>query len=321
MRQVFIGGCDRSGTTLLGAMLGAAEGAVTTPESQFKKGLLVNFDWPESVNLAHIEAAFRHVQQAERFRVWDLHVDQADYLAAHPEYSYRNLLQWIVQEYGKQKLDKTRVDTWIDHDPQNFQIHNQLKQHFPDAKFIHIVRDGRAIAASVMPLDWGPNTVLKAAQFWQKNVALGLAAEKALAEDVVQVRYEDLVSEPEATLRRLCGFAGLTFNMDMLTSSGFAVPGITENQHRLVGKAVDDSRVNAWRKQLTQRQIEQFEAEAMPLMKQLGYKPLSLPEKPANAFERLIQGVNELVLKQVRRKRHKQRYARVLAEIEAKQGS
>ena len=46
---------------------------------------------------------------------------------------------------------------WVDHTPVNLKFFMHLVKHYERAKFIHIVRDGRAVASSVIPLEWGPN--------------------------------------------------------------------------------------------------------------------------------------------------------------------
>ena len=65
------------------------------------------------------------------------------------------------------------------------------------------------MAASLLPLDWGPNNTLHAAEYWLAHTAPGLAAESELgAERVLRVKYEDLVSQPESALQRIASFAG-----------------------------------------------------------------------------------------------------------------
>jgi Sulfotransferase family len=70
---------------------------------------------------------------------------------------------------------KEEADWWVDHTPTNLRFARLLTAWFPEARFIHIVRDpGRA--ASVMPLNWGPNTITEAALFWKRRMALALTS-------------------------------------------------------------------------------------------------------------------------------------------------
>ena len=98
--------------------------------------------------------------------------------------------------------------------------------------FLHIVRDGRAVAASWIPLTWGPNTVVGAARQWMMHMAGGLAAEQSLpSAQVRSVRYETLVSEPDAVMGERCARLDLPFRAAMTEGKGFQVPAYTRNQH------------------------------------------------------------------------------------------
>jgi hypothetical protein len=158
---------------------------------------------------------------------------------------------------------------------------------FPEARFIHLVRDGRAVAASLLELDWGPNNAFDAAQYWMARCAPGLAAESRLGRDrVLRVRYEDLVSETEATLRRVVSFAGLEYESGMAQGTGLRPGAYSQQQHRLVGTPPNPSRVDHWRRTLTPRQVEVFEAEAGDFLGSLGYQPLyGIRARPATRIE------------------------------------
>ena len=56
--------------------------------------------------------------------------------------------------------------------------------------FRPLIRNGRAVAASVLPFDWRPNTILKTARFWKDSVNYGLDAETFIPQRVYRVRYE-----------------------------------------------------------------------------------------------------------------------------------
>ena len=79
-----------------------------------------------------------------------------------------------------------------------------LNEEFPKAKYIHLLRDGRAVANSVLSLDWGPNTIPVAARSWVKNVSYGLAAESFFNnEKILRVKYENLTLKPIETLKNM----------------------------------------------------------------------------------------------------------------------
>jgi hypothetical protein len=184
------------------------------------------------------------------------------------------------------------------------------------ARFIHLVRDGRGVAASVIPLDWGPNTVQRAAHWWTERICYGLAAEGYLQDRALRVSFEDIVTTPEGTLRELCSFLEIPYESAMLEASGFDVPAFTRAQHHLVGEAPDPSRAVAWKSHLTTRQVEMFEALTGDLLVALGYDLQGGSSSvPVRWRERLraygIEAVRGLVINRIR---HRTRMQRSIAE-------
>lgn len=267
MKPVFIGGCHRSGTTLLGALLGAHPRCLTTPESQFKTDALEGIGVPE--NRQELLSFVQRAKRMRQLRRWEL---DPGALEIGVETRFADLLHSFVRAYGE-TVGKTSFDFWIDHTPKNIWHLSLLFSVFPDAKAIHIVRDGRAVAASVMPLDWGPNTIMASAYWWVHHVAFGLAAETQFGSDrVLRVRYEDLVVEPGRELERICNWLGVDFVDEMQRGGGFNYPGGKFRYHALIHDAPNAARANAWMKSLSDRQIESFESQTRDLLPYLGYE-------------------------------------------------
>ncbi|MFN2432180.1 MAG: sulfotransferase [Gemmatimonadota bacterium] len=273
MKAVFIGGCPRSGTTMLGAMLGAHPACVCVPEMPFKIELLRECSWagggpPRS----EIAAA---LQRHWRYRFWNVDLEDLPETGhgAAPE-RYRLTLESLVRGYAA-AVGKPQADVWVDHTPGNTRYAHTLFERFETAKMIHLVRDGRGVAASVLPLDWGPNSILHAAAWWPKNLAYGLAAEARWSEARVRrVRFEDLLVDSEAPLRSLCDFLELDFVPEMRNPTGFRVPRYTAAHHALIGGEPQRGRAEAWRQTLTAREIEIFEGLTGDLLGYLGYERL-----------------------------------------------
>jgi hypothetical protein len=277
---VLIGGCDRSGTTLLGAMLGAHSQAVCTPESQFVVEVFGRSQPASSSLLAEIS---RH----PRFKLWGIDVASRD-RDQFRQTAYPALVGLLVKRYAL-KIGKPSPTYWVDHTPSNVKYAAALFSLFPGARLVHIVRDGRAVAASLLKLRWGPSSVDKAAYFWLRNLSYGLAAEAHFGPGrVSRVRYEDLISAPEATLQRLCSFLGWDYQPRMLGGSGFAPPAYTRRQHSLVGGKPDPARIHAWAEELSPRQVEIFEAIAGDMLAYLGFAPqFGISAREMTASERL----------------------------------
>ena len=263
MRFIFIGGCPRSGTTLLGTMLGNLEGCVATPESQFKTILYEAQARGEALD-RHLEY---QIDRGHRLRSWGLtrssllRVRSNDFVACMSD---------IVSLYAsKQGITCT---AWIDHTPNNLRHAAMWLDAKPDIQFIHIIRDGRANAASVLPLDWGPNDIIRAAKWWTRKTSEGFEAARLWPQRVRVVRYEALVADPHGTVSALCQWLGLRFDGDRLFRNQVSVPNSTRSQHRLVGSPPDPTRIEAWKNQLSAEAIACFEWYAGDLLQRLGYE-------------------------------------------------
>jgi hypothetical protein len=305
MRTVFIGGHPRSGTTLLGAMIGAHSQCICTPESQFKTRVLRRLSITQKDSI-DISKAVQAIQKDWRFKIWGIDLHSLPY---HEIDSYPELIFRILKLY-REKFDKYNADIWIDHTPSNIKNANSLLALFPESKFIHIVRDGRGVAASIMPLDWGPNTIDKAARSWVKRISHYLKIESSTGEkSMLRIRFEDLVLKPAMILEGICNFLNIDYQPQMLQGQGFHVPQYTSRQHSLVGKAPDPSEVNAWERELKPRQVEIFENIAGELLISLGYQlKFGSNTKKMSGSEKLISNIQEIVRREIINKsRHRRR--------------
>jgi hypothetical protein len=268
MRPIFIGGCPRSGTTLLGTVLGAHPECCPVPESQFKVEALSGLPRDAGPELAW--RALRTALRSTRFHSWKSAREQLD-RDGGPAGSYPELIDRLVTAYVV-NAGKREAATWIDGTPSNKNFLPTLLQLFPDARAIHIVRDGRAVANSVMRRDWGPNTVITAAYWWLGHLSHGLAAEQSLPSSrITRVHYEALVRRPEDTLVGLCRWLDLEYSDRMLDSRFYTVEPRTATFNPLTRSAPREDRADAWRRSLSPRQIEIFEAESKEMLAYLGY--------------------------------------------------
>jgi hypothetical protein len=274
MRPVFVVGCQRSGSTLLGAMLGAHPEIVCVPEGQFIVDLMPGRGSGDTVDPTEI---IERITKHWRFRIWGFDLGAERPAPGEIEPTYRAAVEWLVARFAAAH-DRRDARVWVDQQPGHVFYLWRLLKHFPNAKVVHIVRDGRAVAASIMPLDWGPNEIYGAARFWQMRIGLGYAAASFLGPDQLHhLRYEDLVREPEATLGRLADFMGVAYHEDMLRGTGLSLPAFTKDQHSLVGGSLAPGRIDAWQQSLTRRQIEIFERLTSNLLAPLGYDLISSP--------------------------------------------
>lgn len=284
MKAVFVGGCPRSGTTLVGTLLAAYLDCTVTPESQFKN------EWFRYRDEATDPWDF--VTAHPRFKLWD--IDVADVPDPRPS-DIGAAVELAVGAYAN-KTGQSATSPWIDHTPSNLRFaatFDEIERW--DLRYVHIVRDGRAIANSIMPLDWGPNTAMAAGRYWAAEIGAALAAETRFPDRTMRVRYEDLLVSTDDTIAGIADFTGLSPRPGGPDLDTVHMPDYyTKNYHRLLHGGVDQTRSAAWRKELAPRQIELFEFASGELLDLLGYdSDYGVAAKPPRLAERARLGLSE----------------------------
>jgi hypothetical protein len=258
-------GVSRSGTTLLKAMLDAHSHLAIPSESYFLPQL-----WDRHGERPDRDAFVEDLTRLERVRVWG--VDPEDVRARLTERpSFAEAVQSIYQLYAESR-SKPRFG---DKTPLYMQHLDVLERAFPDARYVHIVRDGRDAALSMIAMKRKPRFNLARprglgdfACAWRREVRA--ARRFGRTHPYLELRYEDLVAEPESRLREVCAFLGLEYEPGMLEYHRREDPSLYADHPRLAQPPVRDAR--SWRKEMPPAEAELFEALAGDLLAELGYE-------------------------------------------------
>jgi hypothetical protein len=166
---------------------------------------------------------------------------------------------------------------WGDKTPLYMQSLPLLERLFPDARWVHLVRDGRDAALSFLALPEGfsgktwaqPRTAAQFAARWRSEI---LAARRLIEGRYLELRYEDLVTEPERELRGVCEHASLPWEPAMLDHTG--VSKVAEMpEHRNIAKP-PTAGLRDWRNEMSREDALAFEAVAGDLLRDVGYELL-----------------------------------------------
>jgi hypothetical protein len=191
-------------------------------------------------------------------------------LAAITRHDFHGLVDGLLRSWAS-KLGKAR---WGEKTPQHTLCWRSILSGFDNAQVIHVVRDGRDVALSYRSAFFGPKHVYPLALRWQKYVASAEEARTAMgAGAFLQVRYEDLVADPEQELRRICRFLGEEFSAAMLTfyNEDRGPRRDTRNAQNL-RRPVMSGNTAKWRSEMTQRELRIFEALAGSTLKRYSYE-------------------------------------------------
>lgn len=227
---IIIGGCGRSGTSLLLSVLSAHPGIIGIP----------------------IETMI--FSQQRRFANHKLNKVN----------HYRKLLSHI-----RMLPLKGTAYRWCEKTPRNVRFFHTINREFKGrVKLIHIIRDGRDVITSSHP-QLGENYI--STQRWIKDVRSGLSARDL--SNLCEVKYEDLVTRYESTVKHLLNFLGEPFHTDMLVfhKRTNVNKHLAFNDHQV--KEISSDSVNKWKRAVHKEVIEDFykNKEAITLLKELGY--------------------------------------------------
>ena len=275
-------GVPRSGTTLLRMMIDAHSVIAIPPETGFLPSL-ADLD-PEQ------DASRTALDIITALHTWpDFGMDAValretlDRLSPiTPADAARTFYRTYAARFKKHR--------WGDKTPTYGSSIDRIAALLPEARFIHIIRDGRDVMVSVRGVWFRPgDTVEACAEDWMTRVAqtrkLGAAVSHYL-----EVRYEALVQHPADTLDEICRFLDLGFEPQLLTYHHRAAARLDEHQARyaadgqlLVSKAdrlhnqrfvmdpPQENRIGRWKTELTEEEVARFQAVAGGWLDRLGY--------------------------------------------------
>jgi hypothetical protein len=274
-------GVSRSGTTLLKEMLDSHSQLAIPTESYFIPQL-----WDRHGRHFDTDAFRDDLTRLARVREWGVTADDVRRrLPATP--TAADGIRAIYRSYA----DARGKPRYGDKTPSYMQSLDLLERVFPDAQFVHLVRDGRDAALSFLEMRRKPRFnlarprgIASFASQWRLEVEGARELGRRVGtERYHELRYEDLVREPESELRRVTSFLGLDFEPGMLAYHAGVDAGALQDHPRLADPPTPDTR--RWQEQLSPADAQLFEAIAGPTLSALGYeRAYPNPSGRARAF-------------------------------------
>src|SRR4051794_20264863 len=173
---------------------------------------------------------------------------------------------------------------WGDKTPYYVGELDQVKRVFPEARIVNLVRDGRDVALSLLRVPFGPGNVWAAARQWRAAVDAGDAASARYGDDVLTIRYEDLVLDPEPVVRRVCEFCEIAYRPQMLAIEDAAAGRLAAGQEGWFTElyaGIGTRSVGKWRTGMTRSQQAVFAAGASEALRRHGYEVPDAGPPPA----------------------------------------
>jgi Sulfotransferase family len=188
----------------------------------------------------------------------------------------RKAIAAIFETYAERQ-GKTR---WGDKTPLYMQQLPLLERLFPDAVWVHLVRDGRDAALSFLELPEGfsgktwaqPRTVAQFAARWRTEILAARRLGRHAGGSYLELRYEDLVAEPEQELRRISEHAALPWEPGMLDHTRVSDTANMPEHRNLAQPPTPGLR--DWRNQMSRDDALAFEQVAGDVLGDAGYELL-----------------------------------------------
>src|SRR5262245_7841613 len=294
-RPIIMIGAERSGTTLVMAMLGCHP-RIAVPEvvwyyPRFRPYLHTFGDLSNDRNLRTLaeEMVF-----GLKTAFWGMKVNVRtivdEILADLKERSFAGLYCAMHERFAR-SVNKPR---WGEKTPHNLFFVKEMLEDLPNAQFIFITRDGRDASADYLDSAFGPTNIFCAAESWALcQNAVKPWRRKLGADQWMDLRYEDLVRDPEAVLKTTCRFLGEEYSPAMLEFHRTELArnrGATKD-HKPLGHETSDRYIGIYKLQLSIRDQEIFAAVADRELEEAGYRsdvpPAQLSEEQLSRWREL----------------------------------
>lgn len=242
---VFILGTQRSGTTLLSRVLSAHPKIFIQNEISVERVFYDNITKAEIIENINKQIEFRHGKNVNQ----------------------------LLTEQGKEIFGIK--------DPELTNYLNKLKLFIPDSKFILIIRDGRAVVNSYKENKWGLGTnAYTGAVRWKYEVQVQKAFMDDFPENFVMVRFEDLVTNLEITVSKICEHLNIGIDKKMLEYNKTKAQFVKNASNINTNQKPDRKYAEKWKLRLSAFEIDIIESVAGDILRGYDYplqgKPISL---------------------------------------------
>jgi hypothetical protein len=283
---VFVLGCFRSGTKLLyHTFLSAGGFAVYHAESHAFN--LIGLRFGSLSKLENRRALLQHWLRSKLFHRSGLTRAEIESAILEECRNAGDFLRILMETIAR----KQGVERWAESTPMHLLYLRTIKELFPNALIVHIIRDGRDVTVSlnrigwIKPLLWDKKRrLLVAAIFWRWIVNKGRKHGRHMGGDYMEVHYEDVVQKPHETLACLAKFIDQDLDYDYIRQNAQETLRNPNSSFRADGQDLASNPIERWKTVLTQTEIAQVESLIDDLLRETGYELASTASQRRRTF-------------------------------------
>lgn len=215
---------------------------------------------------------------------------------------YRNMDILFKKRFGKTVkmfVDERKLKVWGLKDPQLTEYLSELENFIPDGKFVLIIRDARGVVNSYIDNKWGLGTnAYTGAIRWNKEVNLQLEFARKYPNNVLTLLYENLVTDMETELKKLCSFLHIPFEHKMLSYHEAKAELESNKQNVNTLKAPSRQITEKWKTELSKSDIYVVTSICGKILQKLGYVD-TYAQLKLSAFRRLYYILHQKVVGEI----------------------
>jgi len=282
---LFVLGNYRSGTTLATRLLNTFPGVFISKETSFLRDIgskALKEVLSGAASRASRERTWREIHVHLAGEQWSMRPSQEGFAAflgnleRKFEPGIESFMRYIWQLESPEPYEYLQIIG--DNTPAYVAEPTFLAEYFPEAIFLHIVRDPRDVAASVIPLHFGANNAYSAAREWTSRVNCWKQLTRIVGtERCREIRYEDLVVDTEAAFHEVIKFLDIPLDtIDNMLTNQIPVSAkevSTLSHHTNLSKPMSLEFIGRYKNRLSPRQIQIIEYICASMMRDYGYKP------------------------------------------------
>ncbi|MEZ5084186.1 MAG: sulfotransferase [Bacteroidales bacterium] len=293
----FIIGRPRSGTTLLQTLFDAHPHVQIPPESPVIKECFDRFRGVHDWNKQEIHQFADYLFRVIKFKEWNIDKNKLLHRLLNYEgkLTFNTVIHIVYLNY-QSVYNKGEIKILGDKNPSYSKFPEKMKAIFPDAKFIHIVRDYRDHILSMQRVNLLNSNLPLISYTWRKSQIKTFRFAQRFPDSIMAIRYEDFVKNPESNLKRMCEFLDINYDQSVLTyhekEEAFKKEFKMKTSNLFHGnlfKPINSDNVNKWKSEMSQKDILKADFYVGKFAELSGYERI-YPKRTFNGFFSCLPG-------------------------------
>lgn len=274
-QPIFIVGMARSGTTLLSEILNNHSKIAVSPETHYFSKY-----WADS-NKASLKKRTRLSEQfliSDEFKQFGFSDRETDEIAHEIREGLKNgQTEFFTTIMHRFRL-KAQKPIWAEKTTAHLMYIPEIAHLIPGGSFISITRDPRDVCLSLKKVPFNPGSSISIARRWRRYVTRTEYYHNRYENRFHEIKYEDLVTDPQPTVKKICDFLGVQFESSMLNRAQMPATFNIDHEYWKMNatRPIDSKNFGKWKNEMSPGEIYFFQKFLAKEMKLYSYEILPI---------------------------------------------